>query len=338
MPYHESKAPSCIDAILYQLNAVSGNFRTIYIGGGTPTVLGINLLKKLLTALEKRAERPCEFTIEANPESLDEERLSLFTDKGINRISIGVQSFNNAKLKILGRVHDAFRAKKAVESARKKGFKNISVDLIFGVLSESPEDWKKDLEEAVKLPVKHISCYCLDFKKLEGSEEDAADMYAYAMDRLNKEGFRQYEVSNFSKDNRICRHNMTYWDNGPYIGLGPSAVSYQDGKREENVSDAADYIKKVRAGQSVISSSEDLDKESRAKETAAVKIRTMEGINLEWFKRNTGFDFLSLERSALPGLLEKGLIEYTGIRRARGGIRLSRRGILFCDIVSSAFL
>ncbi len=307
-----------------------------------------------------------EFTIEANPDSIDEEKLMLFLDNGVNRISIGTQSFNDAKLKRLGRIHDGVCARKAAVLAHKKGFKNISIDLIFGVRRETFEDWKKDLEESIGLPVKHISCYGLDHKELEAEEEDSARMYEYAMDFLSDEGFRQYEISNFAKDGFLCRHNLAYWSNDPYLGVGPSAVSYKEGTREENVPGVVDYIRRAEAGGTVVSSGEKLDDEALAKETAALKIRTMEGIDFEWFKKKTGFDFQELERGVLQRLLEDGLIEYMkpgasirpseipprlsplskmrfwggGIKDKRGfsGVVLSRKGILFCDIVSSAFL
>lgn len=320
------------------MKALSGKFRTIYIGGGTPTVLGINLLKDLLRVLRKRVDKISEFTIEANPESIDEEKLTLFLDNGVNRISIGVQSFNDAKLKRLGRIHDGVCARKVVVLAHKKGFKNISIDLIFGVRREAFADWKKDLKESIGLPVKHISCYGLDHKGLEAKEEDSARMYKYAMDFLSEEDFRQYEISNFAKEGFLCRHNLAYWNNDPYLGIGPSAVSYKEGTREENIPRVVDYIRRARAGETTVSSGEKLDDEACAKETAALKIRTMEGIYFEWFREKTGFDFPELEQGVLPRLLEDGLIEYIKNVHDFSGVRLSPRGILFCDIVSSAFL
>jgi oxygen-independent coproporphyrinogen-3 oxidase len=320
------------------LNNLSGKFRTIYIGGGTPTILSVNLLKSLLKALQKHMDKISEFTIEANPESINEEKLMLFLDNGVNRISIGIQSFNDAKLKILGRIHDGVCARKAAALAHKKGFKNISIDLIFGVRRETFEDWEKDLEESIGLPVKHISCYSLDHKGLEAKEENSAMMYKYAMDFLPDRGFKQYEISNFAKDGFLCRHNLAYWNNNPYLGVGPSAVSYKEVTREENIPRVIDYIRRAKAGGTVVSSGERLDDLTCAKETAALKIRTMEGINFGWFRRKTGFDFLELEKGALRRLLEDGLIKYIKNGHDFSGVRLSPRGILFCDIVSSAFL
>jgi len=263
--------------------------------------------------------------------------LSLLFDRGVNRISIGAQSFDDAKLKRLGRIHDSSRAKRCIESAHKKGFKNISLDLIFGVREETLKDWKRDLKVAVGLPVKHISCYALDCKELEASD-GAAELYEYTMDYLPQKGFVQYEISNFSKDGYACKHNLNYWNNDPYAGLGPSAVSYIGGKREENIPDILRYIKNARSGRTVVFSGEKLDKVRRAKETAALKIRTMEGIDFEWFRQKTGMGLLKLEKEELPRLMEESLIEYIINKDTRAGVRLTRKGILFCDIVSGAFV
>ena len=295
-------------------------------------------LKDLLRPARSLADGSLEFTIEANPESLDAEKLDLFLDNGVNRISIGIQSFNDAKLKRLGRIHDGRSGKTAVVLAHKKGFINISIDLIFGVRLENIESWKKDLEEALDLPVKHISCYGLDCKKMEAKEEEAADMYECAMDLLSKKGFRQYEISNFARDGYASRHNLNYWNNDPYIGLGPSAVSYMDGIREENMSGIEDYLGRAGRGEPLTVSSEKLKGVDNAKETAAIKIRTMEGIDFKWFKDKTGLDFRTLEQAVLPKLLEDGLVEYIKAEYGFSRVALTRKGILFCDIVSSAFL
>ena len=333
-----------INTLSRQLDEVRGPFRTVYIGGGTPTALRPGLLENLLTVLEKRVDGFSEFTIEVNPDSIDREKMSLFLDKRVNRLSIGVQSFNDDKLKRLGRIHDGVTARDAVLSAHRAHFRNINIDMIFGLRQETVEEWAGDLKAAVSLPVQHISCYCLTYEKNEAREEKAALMYEYATDELSRNGFMQYEISNFSKDGCRCLHNMNYWDNGPYIGLGPSAVSYIDGERGENTRDISEYIERADTGRSPAISYERLTPERGARETAAVKIRTMEGIDFEWFRQKTGFEFMDLEEKALPGLIEKGLIEYifqagAGFQSRLGtAVRLTQKGKLFCDIVSSAFL
>jgi oxygen-independent coproporphyrinogen-3 oxidase len=238
-----------------------------------------------------------------------------------------------------------------VRLAAKKGFPDISVDLIFGVWGQEPGSWEDELEEAVKLPVGHISAYALTHEKdvplfealknksVTPLEEDVvAAMYEVAIDKLALRGFKQYEISNFTKDLRRCRHNLNYWDNSPYLGLGASAVSYIDGVRTRNISDAAGYAAGVYAGRTIAESSEKLSPVRRAKETAAIKIRTKDGIDFGWFKEKTGFDFMKLERDSVAGLVEKGLIRYKKDGSTPVGIALKRKGFLFCDTVSSALL
>ncbi|MCX5665677.1 MAG: coproporphyrinogen III oxidase, partial [Candidatus Omnitrophica bacterium] len=231
------------------------------------------------------------------------------------------------------------------------GFKNIGIDLIFGVWDESILSWKDDLKTAADLPITHISCYGLTYEPgtpikecvKDGSitplaDERSADMYSLAISYLADKGFGQYEISNFSKPGFSCKHNYTYWNNDPYTGLGPSAVSYNDGVRRENIPDVSDYIDRVRSGLQPAGSSEELLPIERAKETAAIKIRTMEGIGFDWFKEKTGFSLPDLERKVLPKLIADGLIEEVGPGPEAEGVRLTRKGILFCDTVSSAFL
>lgn len=344
-------ASSCLSAISKQLNALTGKFNTIYVGGGTPTALDTDLLEKLINSVKKHLSGKTEFTVEANPESVTGEKLSVLLDGGVNRLSIGAQSFDDGKLRALGRIHDSLTAKNSILLAEKKGFKNVGLDLIFGSPGETADCWKKDLEKAVSLPVTHISCYGLTYEKgtpflksvkagalapLE--EEKTAGMYEFAVSYLPAKGFEQYEISNFSKKSFRSRHNQSYWNNDPYTGLGPSAVSYTDGSREENVHDVIDYVKRVDSGASPAASREKLLPPAGAKETAALKIRTMDGIDFGWFKEKTRFDFLELEKGAVGKLIEDGLIEYIKDAGVLKGVRLARRGLLFCDIVSSAFL
>lgn len=313
--------------------------------------MDIKLLKKILLSLKKFSGKSIEFTIEANPESLTSDRMSLFLDEGVNRISIGVQSFNDAKLKRLGRLHDALLAVKTIVEARKRGFENISIDLIFGTWDETMPEWKEDLKKAAGLPITHISCYNLTYEPGSRikecvkagsiaplSEEASADMYNFAISYLADKGFAQYEISNFSKPGFRCKHNYTYWNNDSYTGLGPSAVSYIKGVRREFIPDISEYIRKVMSGLEPAGPSEKLPPEESAKETAAVRIRTMEGIDFGWFRKKTGFELPLLESEALPKLIADGLVEYIGPGPDAQGVRLTPKGILFCDTVSSAFL
>jgi oxygen-independent coproporphyrinogen-3 oxidase len=353
-PYDRALSRDYVETIISQIKKLSGRFSTVYIGGGTPSVLEPELLKRLLKALRPKliSGTGVEFTVEANPESLDDHRMKILSDSGVNRLSIGVQSFLDGKLKKLGRLHDADKARGSVCLAVKRGFLNISIDLIFGVWGERPEDWEREVEEASELPVKHISCYSLTYEKgtplfkaildktIRPLDDDRASvMYEAAMDRLPRRGFGQYEISNFAKGSAFgCRHNMSYWENNPYIGLGASAVSYTGTVRAKNVSSVRKYIERYKYGTSLIESSEKLSPVRRAKETAAIKIRTRDGINFKRFKNKTGYDLPRLGRGALAELLDKDLIRYKREGADLTGVALKRRGYLFCDMVSAAFL
>lgn len=349
--YKENEAADYIDAILLQLDKLTGPFTTVYVGGGTPTALGLPLLKKLLQGLARVSKNSIEFTFEANPESANMDTMKMLRDHGVNRISIGAQSLKDEKLKKLGRIHDAARAVAAVTNAKRAGFDNISIDLIFGLWGEKPDNWKKELEEAVKLPVKHVSCYELTYesstplfdmlknKAIVPAEDDViADMYETAIDGLALRGFRQYEVSNFAKAGFESRHNANYWNNSGYLGLGASAFSYDGQTRYKNVSDACEYARLVRSGKDPADFSERLSPERRARETAAVKIRTRDGIDFDWFKTNTGYNLEDLENKAIPALMDEGFIKYTKNGDSVTGIRLKRKGFLFCDTVSGNLL
>lgn len=349
--YNMDVARAYIDMICGQIEKLERPVSTIFVGGGTPTVMGPDLIKKLLRALGRFTGQGKEFTVEANPESLSAEKLALFAGGGVNRLSIGVQSFDDKKLKTLGRIHDSGRAVDAVFLSRKKGFKNIGIDLIFGAPGETLEDYSRDLKRAAEMPVTHISCYCLTYEKgtplfeakkkgkiMPVDEEFSARVYSRTIDLLPRHGFRHYEVSNFAKSGFACRHNLNYWNNGEYFGLGSSAVSYIGGIRRKNIPDVREYIKRAAAGQSTTVSSEQLAGERKAKEAAAIKIRTAEGIPFDWFKGRTGYDFLKLESDAIRKLSGIGLIKYRMSKGKKTGIALTKKGFLFCDTASSELL
>jgi len=349
--YDASQASSYIDILLKQLKELEGPFSTVYVGGGTPTVLDNKLLEKLLKAVRAKSASAQEFTVEANPDSLDDEKIKLLAGCGVNRLSIGVQSLDERKLKKLGRIHSSEKARESVRLAARQGFSNISADIIFGVWDETLDALKKDLDEILKLPLTHVSCYSLTYEKdtplfnavknksLSPLEDDlVAAMYETAIDRLALRGFKQYEVSNFAKVGYECAHNLSYWDNEPYVGLGASAVSYIDGVRAKNVPDVGEYIKRYEEEIPLVDSSEKLSPLRRARETAALKIRTRDGIDFEWFKAKTGYDFAELEKKAIIDLLDKDLVKYKKENNIPSGICLKRKGFLFCDTVSSVLL
>ncbi len=344
-------AAKLVESLISLINPINQKFDTIYIGGGTPTVLEKSILEKLIRSLRKNIKGSTEFTIEANPESMDHDKLKLLFDNGVNRLSIGAQSLNDGKLAKLGRVHDSAKALDAIDISLKSGFTNIGADFIFGVWGESIDEWKEDLAKAIKLPLKHISCYSLTYEagtritkdKDAGKisilpEEVVLDMFEYAIDYLPGNGFGHYEVSNFAKPGFESRHNMNYWQNNEYFGLGPSAVSFVNGIRSKNTPYVNEYIKRVDNKEDLSVSREKLDRVRFAKETAAVKIRTAEGINFDWFKKKTELDFMELEGDALKSLVKDGLLELDIVNGGGMAVRLTKKGFIFCDSVSEALL
>jgi len=349
--YEKGLAHSYIDALTKQIKRLDEKFHTIYIGGGTPTSVDRALLKKLLTALTGISGNCLEFTVEANPESLSKDKARLLYDYGVNRISIGVQSLNDTKLKALGRIHNSRLAQDAVYLAFQNGFVNLNMDLIFGVWNETLDAWQKELAKAAKLPVKHISCYSLTyerstqlFKKLKAKtitqlpDSVSARMYKLAMDYLPQKEFLQYEISNFSKAGFECKHNLNYWENNPYLGLGVSAASFLNGVRSKNISDIGEYVKRIKREKSVVSSFEKLSAKKSALETAAIKIRTKKGIDFDWFKGKTGFDFMALEKDVVSLLVKENFLKYLMKNKQYKGVSATKKGFLFCDYVSAQLL
>ncbi len=237
--YDHELAAEYIDILCYEIKRFDRKFETIYIGGGTPSVLAEAQLIKLLTVIKQKKDKVCEFTVEVNPESFNSDLAKLFFRFGINRLSIGLQSINNEKLAKLNRIHNAKQGLEAIDVAHKAGFVDVGVDCIFGVWGESEGSWRKEIRAIAKLLLTHISPYSLTYEKSTPlyrkvqakmlkpvSDNTEARMYEYAMSCLPKKGFLQYEVSNFSKNGYQCRHNNNYWQGGDCWAVGASAVSY----------------------------------------------------------------------------------------------------------------
>lgn len=351
--YDSNLAAAYVDVLCKQIKVLGDNFSSLYIGGGTPSALSFTSLKKLLVNLAPISKKVSEFTIEVNPDRIDENCLKLFLDKGVDRISIGVQSFFDKKLKKLGRIHNSKQAKHAIGLVRKNGFRNIGIDLIFGASGETLFDWVAELKQAISFDLKHISTYCLTYEKntplflqvkkkfiIPLEDKILAKMYKEAITYLPKSGFKHYEISNFAKCGFESYHNINYWQGASYLGLGPSAVSFTEetGRREKNVSSVSEYIDRLNKGQSPVVFFESLSGRRRALELAAVNIRTKRGIYFEWFKVRTGYDLLAMKAKVLNELLNEGLLRY---RRKKGkimGVYLTNRGFLFADRVSSALV
>lgn len=282
---------------------------TIYFGGGTPSYYGAPRLKALLSALRKqfRICRDAEITLEANPDSVDLHSLKRLHRAGFNRLSLGVQSACDAHLRDLHRPHNFQQTCNAVDAARKVGFDNLSLDLIYGLPGQDMTAWQDTLEQVLALHPEHLSCYGLKVEEdtplahrvadgLSLPDDDLqADMYLYTVDRLAQAGYQQYEISNFSHPHRQSRHNMRYWLTRPYIGFGPGAHSDFGGRRYSFVQDLDSYIHGVLDGSNIIDSSDLIPDRERGGEYLMLRLRTTHGIE-EWEYRRTYFmNFAPLE-------------------------------------------
>lgn len=270
---------------------------TVFIGGGTPTILPCKELERLINACfdNFNISADCEFTVEANPGTLDYNKIKALLYGGVNRISVGVQSFNDAELRKIGRIHNSKTAYNTICQLRKAGFSNINLDLMTALPGQTPKSLEYTLDTALALPVTHISAYSLIIEEgtplereysrgeiILPDEETDREMYAMTVEKLKSGGFLQYEISNFAKEGYECRHNKKYWQCGEYIGLGTAAHSYIDGKRFYNTSDLSEYMsEKKRSGDVTV-----LTEHDKIGEFMIMGLRMNKGISEnEFFKR-----------------------------------------------------
>ena len=271
---------------------------TVYFGGGTPSFFGADALVRIFNELQRRFDvaSDAEVTFEANPDSASPALLQKLHSEGFNRMSLGVQNDNDEVLKKLGRPHNYEQAVTAVKQARKAGFDNISLDLIYGLPGQTFDQWKATLDHVLELEPEHLSCYGLKVEENTPlweyrdccnlpDEDDQADMYLYACDHLAEVGFRQYEISNFARPGFESRHNLKYWLGGEYLGFGPSAASDFAGKRFTIRADLMDYIEGVLKGGTILSECEDIPSRERAGEYLMLRLRTVQGIDTEEYTR-----------------------------------------------------
>lgn len=330
-----------IEAANYQHAFNGRTFDSVYIGGGTPTTLSSDQLEKLIAAIQKHfhLSQDAECTIEANPGTVSDSQLTLLREAGVNRLSLGVQSFNDDVLKVLGRVHSATEAADAFNLARNAGFANIGMDLIYGVPGQTADDWNETLKRVMGLEPEHVSAYSLSvdensrFRReteagrfaLPGDEQAAA-LYELAVRNLGRAGYSRYEISNFSLPGFTCRHNMNYWERGEYLGLGPGAWSFISGKRYHAIADVREYSLRMKAGLSVVEDGEVANFRQAANETVMLGLRTVQGVDRVRYERVFGAGLVQLlEKNAAP-LIQAGLIE-----ESKGRIRLTERGFLLVD-------
>lgn len=314
---------------------------TVYFGGGTPTFFGADGLVRILAEIDRRfqLEPNAEITLEANPDTITAEGMAKLRRAGFNRISIGVQTDDDAKLKALGRPHTYKQAQTAVSLARRAGFQNVSIDLMFGLPSQTREQWMSTLRNVLELRPEHISCYGLKvepgtplYEYREGAnlpdDDTQADMYFYAVETLEEMGYEQYEISNFAKPGLACRHNLKYWMGEPYIGFGPAAASDFGGKRFTAEANLDRYITGILEQRTILSECETIPSRERAGEYLMLRLRTAYGIEENEYKQRFLLPFEPLEE--LLAMYEKrGLSQ----KEENGRWRLTPRGFMVSNSI-----
>ncbi len=310
------------------------NLVSIYFGGGTPALLGPSNIQKILSWIP---HKNIEITLEANPENITYQQMLEYREAGINRISVGIQSLDNHELSTLSRQHDANKAIQAVLDTKKSGIDNISIDLMYDLPGQTLHSWKHTLEQAVNLPITHLSLYNLTIEphtvfykyrnqisKQQPPEEKSAKMYQAAIETFNKNGLEQYEISAFARNDQISLHNTGYWTGRPFLGLGPSAFSYWDGKRFRNISHLHKWQRLLSEEHSPIDYTEDLDRKAKVRELLAIHLRLLKGVELNHFKLEEE------TKNTLSKLVTNGFLSQNGAR-----LQLTEKGIFFYDSVAS---
>jgi oxygen-independent coproporphyrinogen-3 oxidase len=332
-----------IKELILRRNYLENNvINTIYFGGGTPTILNIKYLKSLIEAVYSNfsVSKECEISIEANPDNLSDFYLNGLFQLGFNRLSIGIQSFNNDVLKLLGRKHNADTLSGIIMNAKKNGFNNISIDLIFGIPGFDDSVYLSTLNSAIDLDIQHVSAYGLSIAKdtlfhrklrnkqfIEIDEDDYVRQFSLTMDILDLNGFKQYEISNFARNGFISKHNSSYWNNISYIGIGPSAHSYNGFSRQWNISNLYKYLKLVDESQGFYTT-EELTSVDKYNEYVLTGIRTSSGLNNDFIKEKFDQKVYDSFRLNADKLLDDGYL----IQKLNQ-FSLTRKGIILCDFV-----
>jgi len=316
---------------------------TVYIGGGTPTYLEAARLQRLLELVAARVSPAAlrEWTIEANPGTLTAEKVSLLRRWGVNRVSVGVQSFDQHNLGFLGRAHTPADARAAYAMLRAEGFDNLGLDLMFAIPGGGPESLAADLDAVESLAPEHVAWYALIFEpgtplaaarsagRVREVEDDAQRaQFDLIRRRLAQIGNRHYEISNFARPGRACRHNLLYWSGGEYIGVGPAAHSHWRGRRYGNICDLDEYCARLESGAAAPDFVEQLAPEAKARETLVMALRQLDGVAREWFQRATGYDYRQLCGPTIDRLIMDGWLAEDGER-----LRLTESGLFVSDAV-----
>ena len=334
-----------VDALCREIdlrnNYLHDGIHTIYIGGGTPSMLSEEQLQRLFDTIDY--SKADEITLECNPDDITPDYASVIGRLPVNRVSMGAQTFSDARLRFLRRRHSSADVRHAVTLLRKAGIGNISVDLMYGFPDETIDEWNDDITRALDLDVEHISAYSLMYEEntplhkilcegkiAEIDEELSSAMYSTLIDRLTAAGYEHYEISNFARPGRRSRHNSSYWTAIPYIGIGAAAHSFDGASRQWNVADIDKYVTSIERGE-IPMEREELDRDTRFNDTVMLRLRTCEGIDLNVLARDFGPEYLSGCLSAARRYIADDLLE----RTPDNHLRLTRRGLFVSDMIMS---
>lgn len=311
------RIPKYSDALIYEMNLVANSLpeqivvQTIYFGGGTPNLCGIENFRKVTRAIQEyfNTKNITEFTLEINPGNISDKFLTTLKAEGVNRISLGCQSYNDDELQTLGRIHSSREIEETLAQIEQTGFSNISLDFIYGIPGQTLASWQNTLDKAIQTNATHLSLYCLSYEpgtplyqaKLRGEVQSADEelewrMYKTAHTMLAQADFRHYEISNWAKPGYSARHNSNYWEGGEYLGLGASAHSFNGKQRWWNERSVDDYIKSLPENHLPIAGREELNHSDKITEALFLGLRTAEGLDIARFEKLTGFKFLPISQ------------------------------------------
>jgi oxygen-independent coproporphyrinogen-3 oxidase len=326
---------------------------TVFFGGGTPSLLEPQEIGRLIDACRNGFDLAdgAEITLETNPETSTPERMEQFRAAGVNRMSFGVQSFRDEELRRLGRLHSADRAREAVREARGAGFDNVSLDLMMWLPQQGRDDWRTSVEGLIEVDPEHASLYLLELYPnaplkedmaragwSQAPDEDAAEMYLWSLDRLDRAGYRQYEISNVARPGRQSRHNLKYWQDGEWLGFGCGAHSTRGGVRWKNVSSTAEYISRLGEAPSpapvgMLTERREMGPQERLEDALFTGLRLTEGVDLAAFGRRYGVDVWAVYGNALQRFVDEHLVLRDGAR-----LRLTRQGMLIANEILQVFV
>lgn len=344
---------ACADEFEHYANhpvIAQSEFQTCYFGGGTPSLLSASQIGNLINKAQRQFyfSNDLEFTIEANPETLCLSRLKEYKSAWINRLSLGIQSFSDVELKILGRIHNSKQAKKSIEWAFQAGFENINLDLMFAIPGQTMMEWIKNLEQAIRFRPQHLSIYCLtiedgtqlerqilsgELKKI--TEETEREMYLWSINRMLEAGYQQYEISNFALPGFECKHNLNYWNGTPYLGIGPAAHSFWNYHRQWNVSNLKDYLNLLNNNRQPIAGQEQLSCDQKMLEYIYLSLRTSQGINIQKFEDQFNLSFTQKFNNVLKRLMQHPDRELFQIEENR--FKLNSNGFVLFDEICQYF-